>query len=158
VDNSVNPVGGSSLFEAGLARECGWEFVATALASDCSPGETVVLSCPSCDQTSEDPMLRVCEGNRACVAQTALAAADDTFAVLDAVLLTETPTTQSECEALANTDPFRYSCYTSSPCPTVQFTCPAGGVYTALSASEDPNAAAACEATRPAAASPDAGL
>jgi hypothetical protein len=92
------------------------------------------------------------------VAQNALAAEDNTFTVIDSVLQTETQTSQSECAALENTDPFRYTCFTSSLCPTVQFNCPAGGVYTALSASEDPNAAAVCEATRPAAASLDAGL
>jgi hypothetical protein len=146
LQDAVDPAGGGSLLGQRTERECGWAFVTTTLGSTCVPGETVVLSCSSCDQRS-NPMLRVCEGFTPCVAQAALGAGDQTFSVFDDVSMTSTLMLEPECQALEASDPFRYSCVVESDCPTVQFTCPPSGEYAALSAAVDPNASATCEAT-----------
>lgn len=67
----------------GLQRDCGWSFAEQMRGLHCQPGELITLGCASGDACSTggvcqgDPMLRVCEGNSACLGFSALALSDD---------------------------------------------------------------------------------
>lgn len=115
------PPSENPLFDSSASRECGWSSALPQLSSDCSPGESVTLGCPTCDG---EPVLRACDGTAPCTALTALAFGFDTYRE-NGVLRGQCIESSSTCEYV-------------STCPTLSFACPASGVYSVYSADEYP--------------------
>jgi hypothetical protein len=75
-----DPLSACATGQSGLGRDCGWEIAAGQQGVACTPGASVTLGCGcgTVGTCAQDPVLRVCDGNGACTAATAIAQVDDT--------------------------------------------------------------------------------
>lgn len=111
--------------EEGINRDCGWTMEGT---HTCTPGAMVTVGCdsgcmPALGSCMDDPMIRICAGNRPCQGAMALTANDDNT----------NPAAGTVC-------PGRMS----NTCPVTRFMCPTGGQYTVLTGSYRSGAPSIC--------------
>jgi hypothetical protein len=109
------PKPASSLLGLSADRECGWSRAPAPRGGACRPGEPLWIDCGACRGT---PILRLCPGDNACRARSALGLASGYLEKSDAEL--------------------------EVPCATVQGHCPVSGRYSVLLGSEDPASEASC--------------
>ena len=105
----------SSFYEGGAYRECGWAQAPLPAPGTCAPGEAIALDCGGCVNY---PVLRLCPGDGACTARSALATASGYSVGSDGNV--------------------------SDPCTGVYGTCTASGRYNVLIGSEDPTLESTC--------------
>jgi hypothetical protein len=105
----------SLLLGSSIARECGWSPLPAPGGGTCRPGDPIGIDCQACQGV---PILRLCAGDAACQARSALAVA-------------------SAYDWMSYTD-------AGAPCTTLQGHCPQSGRYNVLIGDEDPAQSASC--------------
>jgi hypothetical protein len=78
VEEALSPLSACPFPEVGAGRECDWALAPGFEGASCTPGEELVVGCGCAGGACEgDPMIRVCEGQGACSAASAIALVDD---------------------------------------------------------------------------------